>query len=291
MENLARIDRFADRAMEGIGRQAGLDGLAERLDRALHAAFDAMGEAGHAVRNLLHGTWLGHPLHPALVHLPIGAWTAAVALDAVDARRGADTAVAVGIAGAAAAALPGLADWQHTDPASRRVGLVHAMLNTAALGIFGASLAMRRAGARDAGRALALAGLGAVLVSGYLGGYLVYRRRVGVDQAERADGPRDFVPVLAATELREGDLRRVEVSGVRVLLARRGGAVHAIGEVCAHAGGPLAEGRLEDGGVTCPWHGSQFSLEDGAVVRGPATAPVPRFETRVLDGRIEIRRV
>jgi nitrite reductase/ring-hydroxylating ferredoxin subunit len=74
-----------------------------------------------------------------------------------------------------------------------------------------------------------------------------------------------------------------------VLLARHEGTVYALANRCTHRGGPLHEGDLEDGCVVCPWHDSKFRLKDGSVAQGPATSPQPSFETRVQEGRIEVR--
>jgi nitrite reductase/ring-hydroxylating ferredoxin subunit len=203
---------------------------------------------------------------------------------------GADAAVAVGIVGAAAAALPGLADWHHTSGGTRRSGLVHGLLNTAALALYTGSLALRRAGRRGEGRALSGLGFAVLLAAAYIGGHLVYRLRLGVDRSQPTLESEEFVAAASLADLREGVLTRVDVSGVAVLLVRRGGRVAALAETCSHLGGPLADGRLEDDSVRCPWHGSRFSLEDGRVLEGPATAAQPCFETRVREGRVEIRR-
>ncbi len=282
-------------AVEAIGRQRWLDALGEPLQRGVTDAFAAGGSVGRQVKNFLHGTWLGHPLHPALTDVPVGAWTAALVLDGLesiggrkDVGPGADAAVAVGLAGAVGAALAGLADWQHTGGESRRTGLVHGLLNVGAAALYTTSLLMRRRGARAAGRRLASAGYAVAFASTYLGGDLVYRQRIGVNHAA-APLPDDFVPVLADADLPEGEPRRAHAGGTPVLLVRRNGRIHALAETCAHLGGPLAEGRLVDGSVVCPWHGSRFDLEDGRVLDGPATYPQPCLETRVRDGRIEVR--
>jgi nitrite reductase/ring-hydroxylating ferredoxin subunit/uncharacterized membrane protein len=292
-----RPAQLAERTVQAIERQDALRPVEDGLQRAITAAFRAGGAGGRIVKNLLHGTWLGHPLHPVLTDIPVGAWAAALVFDTLDGRAGgrlwrrrADGAVAIGIGGATAAALAGLTDWQHVDGPPRRTGLAHAALNTVALGLYTGSLLLRRRGARDAGRALAGAGFGVLVAAAYLGGRLVYHDRVGVDHAQR-DGLEDFTRTVREAELSEGQPRRAEVDGVRVVLVRRHGRVHALGEVCAHLGGPLAEGEVRQDSIACPWHGSRFALEDGRVLDGPATLPQPCFETRLRDGYVEVRRL
>ena len=296
----ARLAGLAESAAQGIERQEWMAPVEDALQRAVAAAFKAGGLAGRAVKNFLHGTWLGHPLHPVLTDVPIGAWTTALVFDTLDAgstgwpwqqtaRRRADDAIVVGIVGAVGAALAGLTDWQHTDGKARRTGLAHAALNTLALGLYTGSLVMRKRGARGAGRSLALAGLGVMGASAWLGGRLVYRERIGIDHAQREE-PEGFARALREAELREGQPVRAEVNGLRVVLVRRAGRVYALGERCSHLGGPLAEGEVRDEAIVCPWHGSRFALEDGRVLDGPATMPQPCFETRVRDGFVEVRR-
>jgi nitrite reductase/ring-hydroxylating ferredoxin subunit/uncharacterized membrane protein len=296
----ARLAGLAESAAQGIERQEWMAPLEERLQRAVTGAFAAGGTAGRAVKNFLHGTWLGHPLHPVLTDVPIGAWTTALVFDALDAgshgwpwqrtvRRGADDAILVGIVGALGAAVAGVTDWQHTDGKARRTGLAHAMLNTIALGLYAGSLLMRRRGARGAGRTLAGAGFGVMLASAYLGGRLIYREHIGVDHAQREE-PEGYLRALRESELREGQPVRAELNGLRVVVVRRGGRVYALGERCSHLGGPLAEGQLQEESIVCPWHGSRFGLEDGRVLDGPATMPQPCLETRVRDGFVEVRR-
>ena len=290
-----RPSGLVERGVEVIEQQHRLRPLEDALQRAIAAAFRAGGAPGRALKNFLHGTWLGHPLHPVLTDVPLGAWTVALVCDALDGGAGdrrwsarADGAVAVGVAGAVAAAAAGLTDWQHVDGRPRRTGLVHAALNTVALGLYVASLQQRRRGARGAGRGLAATGFGVLTVAAYLGGRLVYRDRVGVDHAQRTQ-PAAFGRAIPEAELREGEPRRAEVGGVRVVLIRQAGRIVALGESCSHLGGPLAEGRVDATSITCPWHGSRFSLDDGRVLDGPATMPQPCFETRVRDGYVEVR--
>ena len=279
-----------------VDRQQWLDPVAERMQNGILAAWQATGVVGRRVKNFLHGVWLGHPLHPVLTDVPIGAWTVTLALDAMDSidgrgrfARGADAALTVGLAGAVGAAVTGVTDWEHTDGRARRLGLVHGMLNTTAAALYVTSLVLRRRGARAEGQGFAMLGFGLSMAAAYLGGNLVYDERVGVKHGDEPRGPRDFVPVLADSELAEGQMRRVEAGGVSVLVARRDGAVFAVAEVCSHMGGPLAEGQLEGDSVRCPWHGSRFALEDGRVLDGPATFPQPCFDARIRGGRIEVR--
>jgi nitrite reductase/ring-hydroxylating ferredoxin subunit/uncharacterized membrane protein len=291
-----RPDQLAARAAEALERQDRLQPIEEGLQRAVAAVFRAGGRPGRAVKNFLHGTWLGHPLHPVLTDVPLGAWTVALVCDVLDTRDGrwsrpADGAVGIGVAGAVAAAVSGLTDWQHTEGSPRRAGLGHAVLNTLALGLYVGSLAMRRTGARRGGRRLAGAGFAVVIASAYLGGRLVFHHRIGVDHAQRdGEQEREFERMLPEASLREGQPQRVDVRGVGVVLVRHQGRIYALGERCSHLGGPLAEGSVDEGGLACPWHGSRFALADGRVLDGPATMPQPCFDVRVRDGHIEVRR-
>jgi nitrite reductase/ring-hydroxylating ferredoxin subunit/uncharacterized membrane protein len=279
-----------------IDQQQWLEPVADKLQQAIRGAFEEAGPPGRQIQNFLHGTWLGHPLHAVLTDIPIGAWTAALILDLLDEASGddrfatgADGALQIGLAGAVAAALAGLTDWHVIDGRPRRTGLVHGLLNLTSAGLYTTSLICRKRKDRLQGRIYAYAAYLVAFGSAYLGGKLVYSDRIGVDHTSGEHPPHDFVPVLADSDLREGELRRVTAGSARVLLTRVNGEVHAIAEVCSHLGGPLAEGKLEGDVVQCPWHGSEFSVPDGCVVNGPAVHPQPRYETRVNNGQIEVR--
>ena len=285
--------RVSDTISDLVTAQMWLDPVADTLQPLVHRGLDAAGVHG---RNALHGTWLGHPLHPALTDVPIGAWTLALVLDLADAagaegaRAGADAAVAVGLAGAVAAAVTGAADWSQTNGEARRVGVAHAATNVAATLLYAASMVMRRGGSRRGARLTAAAGYGAAMAGAFLGGHLVFAHQIGVDHTATPDAgkPRDFVPVLAERELAH-EPKRVEAEGVAIMLVRSGGEIRALANTCPHMGGPLAEGRIENGTIRCPWHGSRFDLRTGAAVEGPTAFPAPCFEVRVRDGRIEVR--
>ncbi len=279
-----------------LDRQDWLEEASDALQPAIKECFEAAGEAGQTVKNFLHGKWLGHPLHPVLTDIPIGAWTAALALDAMEMTTGrkelgagADAAIAVGLVGAVGAAVTGLTDWSETSGRARKVGVTHGLLNLGAALLYGTSLAVRNRKSRNARIGLAMLGYAVSSASAYLGGHLVFGEQIGVDHTAQYDLPKDFVRVLPEAELSEGEMKRVEAGGVPVLLVRRAGEIYAMVETCSHLGGPLSEGKLEGKTVQCPWHGSRFCLEDGSVVDAPATSPQPRFETRVRDGQIEVR--
>jgi len=280
---------------EVLERQDWLEPVEAGLQKGVAGAFDSAGTAGRAARNFLHGVWLGHPLHPVLTDVPLGAWTAAVVLDAMEAAgnrgcaRGADIAVQVGLAGAVGAAITGLTDWQATDGRARRVGVVHGLLNIVATSIMTGSLFARKSGNRGLGRGLALTGYVIGAASAWLGGELVYGEQIGVNHAAGTNPPKEWTDVRAASVVREGEPRRADAGEARVLLVRRGEEICAIGEVCSHLGGPLAEGKLEGDVIECPWHASRFCVRDGSVVDGPATHPQPRFEVREREGRVEVR--
>jgi nitrite reductase/ring-hydroxylating ferredoxin subunit/uncharacterized membrane protein len=284
--------------VEVIKKQDWLEPIADRLQPTVAAALGVDGAIGPKVGNILHGTWLGHPLHVVLTDVPLGSWTAAAVLDLLEEKtgsrtigRGADSAIAVGLVGAAAAALTGLTDWSKIGGGRpRRIGLAHGLVNATATVCYVTSLCLRRAYSRRAGRRLAWLGLIVSSVAAYLGGHLVYKEKIGVDHTADTSPPEDFVAVLAESELRENELRRVDASGMPVLLVRKGNRIYAIAETCAHLGGPLSEGELEDATVRCPWHGSRFSLEDGRVLEGPSVHAQPVLEVRVRNGRIEVRR-
>jgi nitrite reductase/ring-hydroxylating ferredoxin subunit len=275
-------------------------GLVDRLATA--EALDKVGKPVAAwvgkqlrtgtAKDVLSGTWLGHPLHPMLTDIPIGSWTSAFVLDIVGGKRGrraADLLVVIGIVSALPTAAAGLSDWSDTIGEERRIGTAHAMGNVAALTFYTLSWRARRRGKR---------------LRGVLLGHLVYRKGVGPDRNAWKHASDEWVevddePGLVAAE--EGLVaagtdtgpRVVKVGDDDVLVVRQGAAYVAISNVCGHAGGPLNEGPFDDKGcVTCPWHGSVFQLSDGHVVHGPATGNQPRYDVRSgRTGKLSIRRV
>jgi nitrite reductase/ring-hydroxylating ferredoxin subunit len=176
-----------------------------------------------------------------------------------------------------------------TEGEERTVGVAHAIGNLTAVTLFGMSYAARRRGARRGGIALSMAGVAVATGSAYLGGHLVYRQVVGPSRA--VDGPiPEWTEVLESDALAEGKPKRVTVGTAQIMLLRQGGRVLGLANRCSHRGGPLHKGQVDDGRVTCPWHLSTFSVEDGSVIRGPASAPQPTYEVRERKGKIEVRR-
>ncbi|MCV7444715.1 Rieske 2Fe-2S domain-containing protein [Mycobacterium paraense] len=289
---------FPDRLRTTLGQQEWLDRPSYRVEHGLTFLFAALGRYRDRVSNALHGTWLGHPLHPALTSVPTGAVATTVAMDAAgllpgrapgwrDASR---FALGVGIVGSVGAAATGLTDWQHTHERSRRIGLVHGALNGVATVLYAVSWWDRRRNRHLRGMASSALGYGLTLGSGYLGGALVFGSAAGVDRAgARLSGDR-WTPVLPATAL-DGQPRRVEVDGVGLVLYRNDGRVLAVGERCPHLGAPMGDGWIDRDRIVCPWHGSRFACESGQVLRGPATAPLPSYPVRVRDGLVEVRGV
>ncbi|HEX3466716.1 MAG TPA: Rieske 2Fe-2S domain-containing protein [Candidatus Elarobacter sp.] len=264
-----------------------LDAAADALAGAVNEAYAAGGERGRQLKDLLNGTWLGHPLHPALTDVPVGAWTAALALDLLCERRGAKIAIGVGLLGAVGAALSGLSDWVDTFGRRRQLGVAHATINGTATLLYATSFFMR---GRADGPAIGLSALGYGLVAlgALYGGVMSLDWQVGVNHAHAEDPPADELDVAALSEIPDGGMKRVEPNGYPVLLVRRGNDVYALGALCAHAGGPLDEGALDGEILRCPWHGSEFCVRDGSVVRGPAAFPPPAFKVRISGDRVRL---
>ncbi len=266
-----------------------------RLEQA--SALDGLVAAGQRaarlirpgwLRNGLNGVWLGHPLHPALVQVPAGAWLSASILDLTGGdEKAARRLVAAGLVAAVPAAAAGTADWSEQHEQQMRVGVVHAAGNTLAMALYGASLASRRPALS---RALRLSGLAAASAAGLAGGHISFRLAGGANHAEAV--PHLIRPgwhhVLTSEELPDDWPTRRMLGEVPIVLVRLRGKVHALADRCSHMSGSLAEGDLADGCLTCPWHGSTFRVADGSVARGPATAPQPAFQAREVGGAIQV---
>jgi nitrite reductase/ring-hydroxylating ferredoxin subunit/uncharacterized membrane protein len=281
-----------DAAVEAIERARALDPAV----RATKKAVDA-GLPDPDVRDALHGVWLGHPLHPALILLPLGSWISASVLDALPGRRdAARTLVGLGVVTVAPTALAGWADWSDLHPQQQRTGLVHAAANVVAAALQFASWRARRQGRQARGVTLSLAALTVGSAGAYLGGHLAYRQGAAVNHAEEAAHvlPEEWTRLCTLDELTDGTPRRLTLDGIPVFALRRGRHVDVLYDLCSHLSGPLSDGELSGTGdelcVTCPWHGSVFRVRDGQVRRGPTTYPQPVLQVRVgADGVVQAR--
>lgn len=282
--------------MNKLEQASALDRVGDRLQKGVWSLLRPQ-----RVRDALHGVWLGHPLHPALVQIPLGAWFSSTILDLMPGRRipgqerAATTLVAVGTAAAAPAALTGINDWSWLWREERRVGLVHAATNTVALALQAGSLAARLRGWHGLGRALSLFGLAAASAGAYIGGHLVYKQTAKVNQGAPdmhrvKDGWRR---VADLDSLPEAQLVTRQIDDVPVVVYRNGSDVTVMLDRCAHQSGPLGEGTVIqiDGQpcVVCPWHGSTYQLRDGEVVHGPSSTDQQVLPARVVDGVLEAR--
>ncbi|CAN5179589.1 hypothetical protein BH20ACT16_BH20ACT16_15220 [soil metagenome] len=283
--------RRAHALSERIGAIEALDGPAQAIGKQIRT----MLPAGGGVKDVLSGTWMGHPLHPLMTDIPIGAWTSATLLDLVGGRAGRPAAtrlIGVGLAAAGPTAWTGWADWADTEPGNdqvRRVGMVHAIANGTAALLYGVSYVARKRSAHTTGVLFGLAGAGAMGAGGWLGGDLVFARGVGVNETLFHDDPADWTPVLDASMLVDDRPMRALAGEREMIIVKRNGTIPALANRCAHRGGPLHEGELEGDCIVCPWHSTRFRLDDGSVERGPSTHPQPTYEARVNDGRVEVR--
>jgi nitrite reductase/ring-hydroxylating ferredoxin subunit/uncharacterized membrane protein len=280
-----------------IAKQDWLESAADPISKAIRDLFP--GEAGRAVKNALHGTWLGHPLHPVLTDIPVGAWTLAMVFDALDGlggskdlRAGADAAVGIGLLGALGSAITGATDWSETDGRAKTIGLLHGLLNVGATALYATSFFMRKKRKqRSQGVALSMLGYAIASASAYLGGHLVFGEQIGVDHTATPDAtqPEKFTAVIADDKLPENKPTRVEVEDTAVVLVKRANRIYALSATCPHLGGPLDEGKLVGDAIQCPWHASELALEDGHVVNGPTTFPARCYEVRIRKGMVEVR--
>lgn len=281
-------------------------GILDRMSdsAALDKAIDPVRKAVQAVlkpqllKDVLHGTWLGHPLHPVLAQVPVGSWLSAGVLDAVPPLRPAATVlIGTGVTAAVPTALAGAADWSEQEAGVRRLGAVHAAANSLALGLYVASLVARSRGRGGFGRVLSYTGLGLATGSAALGGHMSYAQSSGASHATTAARalPRDWMDLGPLDDFPEGraTLRTGGEPAIPLAAVRRGGRVDVFVGQCAHLSGPLYEGAVEQvrgsACLVCPWHGSAFDLDNGEPRQGPASTPQEKLEVRMEAGRVLAR--
>lgn len=267
--------------------------LLERVGGAIRRPVAGLME-GKRFRDVLSGSWLGHPVHPALVAGPLGMWSAALVADIVGDSATARRLTAVGVAAAVPASATGLSDWLDTAGAEQRVGVVHLAVNVAATGLMSAGWLARRVGRRRAGSTLGAAGLAVAAAGGWLGGHLAYALGVGVDTNAFDGGPTEWTDLTVEPPGEKSPtVRAGRAGGVAVVVIgvdEGGGPRAVLANRCSHRGGPLAAGEVRGPCVRCPWHGSQFDIATGAVVRGPAVVAQPVYQLRRGGAGWQVRR-
>src|SRR5438874_3867679 len=270
------------------------------------------------LKDVLEGKPLGHPLHPMLVHFPIGLFFLSLLLDITsfvfpsvpNLVLASFYAISLGLATALLAAVPGFADYTdiRRDHPAKRIATVHMILNLIVVTLYLINLAIRFSADVDLkvhplAFLLSLVGVALLSVSGYLGGRLVYDDGIAVGRHKRhMPTPRDtihltapilgadsvFVPIMAAQQLRERETLRVEIDGQVMTIAKIENRLFAFQEFCTHRFGPLSEGKFEGFNVQCPWHNSCFDVRTGKVTNGPAKVDLKIFEVEMREGKVGI---
>lgn len=251
------------------------------------------------IRDLLQGRWLGHPLHAAITDIPIGLLLGSVVLDLIGQPTAADVTLVATILFMVAAALSGLADYSETDGLALTRATLHATLMTVALLVLIVSVVVRAGAPADRTVPIALSTIGFLIVTAgaFVGGDVVYVAGNMVNRhAFRGAGTRwirlDTGAIDDLALLAEGAPTKMRAGSNDLVIVRVGDTVHAMHDVCAHAGGPLHEGRVVDGCIECPWHASRFRLTDGLAKRGPTVYDQPAYEIRAAEaGGYEVRRI
>ncbi len=270
------------------------------------------------LKDFLEGKPLGHPLHPMLVHFPIGLFFLSLLLDIAsfvfpnvpNLVLASFYAISLGVVTALLAAVPGFADYTdiRRDHPGKRTATAHMILNLIVVALYAINLAVRFSADVDLrvhpmAFLLSLVGVALLSISGYLGGQLVYNEGIAVGRHKRhMPPPRDtihltapipgadsvFVPIMAAQQLRERETLRVEIGGQVMTIAKIENQLFAFQEFCTHRFGPLSEGKFEGFNVQCPWHNSCFDVRTGKVTNGPAKVDLKIFKIEMREGKVGI---
>ena len=275
------------------------DGWARPLGDFNHRWLNALFRPIRPLKDFLNGTWIGHPLHAAATDIPIGALLLTVVLDVLGQTAAADVALVVTILFMLAAAVTGAADYTDTDGAARVRATVHSTLMVVALLLLLISLVLRASAGTDRTIAIALSFIGFLIVTAgaFVGGDVVYLFGNMVSRhAFRGSGTKwvklDTGAVTDLATIPEATPTKMKAGINDLVLVRVGETVNALHAVCAHAGGPLAEGTVVDGCIECPWHASRFRPDRWpACASGPALYDQPAYEIRAAEGGgYEVRR-
>jgi len=272
------------------------------------------------LKDFLEGKPLRHPVHPMLVHFPIGLFILSLLLDLASLAfpsvpnlvRDSFYAMLVGIITALFAAVPGFVDYTdiRSDHPAKRTATAHMTLNLLVVALYGINLGVRSSMLADSKipllpLILSLVGTALLSASGYLGGRLVYDDGIGVGRHKRrSPTPEDtlhfsmahfaqneqsdvvFIPVPEAERLQDKETLRVKIDGQVIAIAKIDNHFYALQEFCTHRFGPLSEGSFEGFNVQCPWHNSCFDVRTGKVTNGPAKVDLKTFKVEMRDGKI-----
>jgi nitrite reductase/ring-hydroxylating ferredoxin subunit/uncharacterized membrane protein len=277
---------------------AAQDGWATPLGDFNHRWLSALFRPIRPLKDFLNGVWLGHPLHAAATDIPIGTLLLVVVLDLLNQPGAADVALVATILFMLAAAVTGAADYTDTDGTARARATLHSTLMVVALLLLLISLVIRAGAPADRTVPIALSLIGFLIVTAgaYVGGDVVYVFGNMVSRhAFRGAGTKwiklDTGDVTDLGTLPEATPTKAKAGINDVVLVRVADSIHVLHAVCAHAGGPLAQGAFVDGCIECPWHGSRFRVTNGHVQRGPALYDQPAYEIRAAEvGGYEVRR-
>jgi nitrite reductase/ring-hydroxylating ferredoxin subunit/uncharacterized membrane protein len=249
------------------------------------------------------------PLHPALVVFPIALWITsflfallAIGLNSSALRAAGFYCVIAGCVGAVLAAIPGAWDWFTIVPSrssAKSRGLLHGSLNVLALILYiWVAARLGDAGTKPDRVTLSLMGIGVVIlvVSGWLGGTLVFRNQIGVDRYYAGAGKLKTRsldtwerPVCHQSELGDGQMLLAIIGDERVVIGRCSQGLFAFSDHCTHRGGPLSDGALVNCVVQCPWHGSQFDIVTGRVVSGPSAGKIQTYQVEIRAGEVFVQ--
>jgi len=250
------------------------------------------------LKDFLNGTWLGHPVHAAITDVPVGLFTGVILLDLMNQRAAADAILVLGILSMVAAAAAGLADYTDTDGTARLRATVHGTIMVVTLLVYLLSLVMRAGNPADrtAPVIISVLAYGLITAGAYVGGDAVYVLGNMVNRHAFRGAGTKWLPVelgqLPEGGLPEGVPTKAKLGINNLVLVRAGETIHALHEQCAHAGGPLSQGKIVDGCLECPWHGSRYRLANGHLVRGPSVYDQPAYEVRPTEaGGLEARRI
>ena len=266
------------------------------------------------LKDFLEGKPLKHPIHPMLVHFPIGLFILSLLLDLVSLVfpsvpqlvRDSFYAMLLGVIMALVAAVPGFVDYTdiRSDHPGKRTATAHMILNLMVVVIYGINLGVRSSILAEpkipaTPLILSLVGIGFLSASGYLGGRLVYDEGIAVGRHKRRTPTPDetlhfsmsgssFVPVPEAEKLGNKETLRVEIDGQVMTIAKIDNQLFAFQEFCTHRFGPLSEGAFDGFNMQCPWHNSCFDVRTGKVTNGPAKVDLKTFKVETRDGKVGV---